>query len=493
MMKFLGFEITRAKKQATPPQKQNKRTFHAANTGNLYSSWVLAQTSADVDIKNDLRSIRNRSRDLMQNDDYAKRFKGLVKRNVIGKKGIKLQNRAKDLNGNLDKKANKQIEEAWKKWCKKGNCDVTGKHSFIDIQKLCIGAMAEDGEVILRKVRGYKNDFAYALQIIEADHLDEQYNDKDKNILLGIEYDDWGKPIAYHLHKKHPGNGQLEHTDNSRERVPASDIIHLFLPIRISATRGVPWMHTAMTRVKMVNGYEEAELVAARVAASKGGFYKQSENSEEYSGDTMINGTPANEITPGEFEVLAPGWDFQAYDPQHPNAAFKDFMKVVLRGIASGLDISYNSLVNDLEGVNFSSLRSGVLEEREVWEELQNWLSEHLLDDVFADWLKISLSIGTVSLPFTKYEKFNSPEWLPRGFKWVDPLKDTQSNILLHKEGLKTHSMIFAEMGLDIEEVYEQLQKEKELREQYGITTLGEAEVLQMLANIKIEEENENA
>ena len=477
MMKIFGFEI---KKAVSPKQK---KSFSAANTGNLYASWIPSNNTADVDIKKDLKSIRNRSRELMRNDDYAKKFKRMIKSNVVGSQGIKLQNQAKDLNGNLDKKANGTIETAWKKWAKKGNCDVTGRYSLIDIKKMAMGTLAEDGEVLIRKVKGFDNEFGFALQLLEADHLDEQYNDLNKNILMGVEYDKWNKPVAYHLHKTHPGNQTLTTRDTTRERVPADEINHLFLPLRISATRGVPWMHTAMTRMKMVNGYEEAELVGARLGASKAGFYTRDKAEGEYAGDTVQNGTPVNEITPGEFEVLPEGWDFKSYDPQHPSTAFKDFMKVVLRGISSGLDVSYNTLANDLEGVNYSSLRSGVLEEREVWKDLQKWLAEHLLDDIFSDWLDMALLTKAVPLPFFKYEKFNNPTWLPRGFAWVDPLKDMQSNILAAKEGLKTHTQIASEMGQDIEELYQQLAKEKELRAKYGITTISEAELLQVIAS----------
>ena len=481
-MKLFGFELKRA-----TPQKQ-KRNFNAASTSNLYASWIPSNNTADIDIKKDLKSIRNRSRELMRNDDYAKKFKRMIKSNVVGSQGIKLQNQAKDTNGNLDKKANDIIETAWKKWCKKGNCDVTGKYSFIDIMKMVMGTLAEDGEVLIRKVKGFDNEFGFALQLLEADHLDEQYNDKDRNILMGIEYDKWNKPVAYHLHKTHPGNLTLSNRDIQRERIPADEINHLFLPLRISATRGVPWMHTAMTRMKMVNGYEEAELVGARLGASKAGFYTRNQADGEYGGDTVVGGTPVNEVTPGEFEILPEGWDFKSYDPQHPSTAFKDFMKVVLRGISSGLDVSYNTLANDLEGVNYSSLRSGVLEEREVWKDLQKWLAEHLLDDVFADWLDMALLTKTVPLPFFKYDKFNSPTWLPRGFAWVDPLKDMQSNILASKEGLKTHTQIASEMGQDIEELYQQLAKEKELRAKYGITTMSEAELMQLIAATVVEE-----
>ena len=78
---------------------------------------------------------------------------------------------------------------------------------------MALAAIAEDGEVLIRKVKGFKNDFGFSLQLIEADHLDEQYNDKEKNILLGVEFDEWQKPIAYHLHKSHPGNNTLGYVD----------------------------------------------------------------------------------------------------------------------------------------------------------------------------------------------------------------------------------------------------------------------------------------
>ena len=481
-MKIFGFEIKRA----------SKKSFNAAKTGNLYATWLPNNNTADIDIQTDLKTIRARSRELMRNDDYAKRFKRMIKSNVVGNQGIRLQNRAKDANGNLDKQANDIIESAFKRWSKKGVCDVTGKYSFKDIQKMAISTMAEDGEVLIRKVKNYDNEFGFALQLLEADHLDERFNIPERNIYMGIEYDSWNKPVAYHLYKTHPG--KVYGVDLTRIRVPADEIIHLFLPIRISATRGVPWMHTAMTRMKMVNGYEEAELTASRIAAAKGGFYIMKEGAEQFEGDYADkSGNLVEELEPGQINLLPENIDFKNYDPQHPTTAFKDFMKVILRGVASGLDVSYNTLANDLEGVNYSSLRSGVLEEREVWKELQTWLGENLLDNVFEEWLDMALLKQVVPLPYFKYDKFNAPSWLYRGFSWVDPLKDMQSNILAIKEGLKTHGQIASEMGLDLEELYQQIAKEKDLRAKYGITTLGDAQVLEMLSQIANSKENENA
>ena len=484
-MKIFGLEIKRSIQEKTA-----KRNYHAATTGNLFGSWLASNNTADTDIKRDLKTIRARSRELMRNDDYAKRFKRMVKSNTVGNNGIRLQNRAKDSNGSYDKTANDIIEDAFKRWSKKGVCDVTGRYSLKEIQKMIMGTLAEDGEVLVRKVKGYRNEFKFAIQLLEADHLDENYNEPDRNIHMGIEYDSWNRPVAYHLFKTNTGN--LTNVDKTRERIPANEINHLFLSNRISATRGIPWMHTAMTRMKMVNGYEEAELTASRISAAKGGFYVSKDGAEEYEGDTIDDrGNLVNELEPGQIELLPKGIDFKNYDPQHPTTAFKDFMKVILRGISSGLDVSYNTLSNDLESVNYSSLRSGVLEEREVWKDLQVWLGENFLDDLFSDWLDMALLSKAVPLPYFKYEKFNQPSWLYRGFAWVDPLKDMQANILACKEGLKTHSQIANEMGMDLEELYAELQKEKDLRQKYGITTVSEAEIAQILKQIDNGENNE--
>ena len=54
--------------------------------------------------------------------------------------------------------------------------------------------------------------------------------------------------------------------------VPASEIIHAYMPTRPEQTRGVPFTASAMPNIKMLNGYMEAEITAARVSASKMGF-----------------------------------------------------------------------------------------------------------------------------------------------------------------------------------------------------------------------------
>jgi len=174
---------------------------------------------------------------------------------------------------------------------------------------------------------------------------------------------------------------------------------------------------------------------------------------------------------PGTFEQLPGGMGFTSFDPQHPTSAFADFTKAVLRGAASGLNVAYNTLANDLEGVNFSSIRSGVLEEREQWRGLQSWLIEQLHDPVYQIWIDEFLMRGSNPLPHGKiYSKYNRIAFQPRGWDWVDPLKDTKANAEGVALGTMTRADIAAAKGKDLREIFEQLQKENELAAEYGLT-----------------------
>lgn len=460
------------RKLDTVPQKRS--IFSGADIGRLYAGWSTTNYSADAELYTDLRTLRARSRELERNNDYAKKFFRMVRTNVVGKEGIKLQSQANNSKGKPDEAARAKIEETWREWGKKGMCDVTGEYSFRDIQKLVISSMARDGEILIRKLRGFDNPYRFALQLLEADHLDEQYNDQlsgGRRIKMGIEYNEWNRAVAYHIYSQHPGDyfSTATFSQGDRLRIPAEEILHLRLPYRVSQSRGLPWVHAALTRLNMLGGYEEAELVQSRVAAMKGGFYESDGTIGGYQGDDTEDGSPVQELEPGEFELLPPGLRFKQYDPQHPTTAFEAFSKAILRGIASGLDVSYHYLSNDLTDVNYSSIRAGVLDERDVWKDLQAFIAEHFLQPVFEGWMDMALLTQQIPYSHSNYEKYIRARWQARGWPWVDPKSDAEARQLTLDMKLDTAANIAAETGQDLEEIYIQLALERDLRKKYGL------------------------
>ncbi|WP_341790618.1 phage portal protein [Rickettsia endosymbiont of Polydrusus tereticollis] len=144
--------------------------------------------------------------------------------------------------------------------------------------------------------------------------------------------------------------------------------------------------------------------------------------------------------------------------------------------IASGLDISYATLVNDLENVNFSSIRHGNLEDRDSWRMLQNWMIEHFCNPIFENWLLMAITKNKIPIPINEFDKFNQPIWRPRGWAWVDPLKDNHANQIAIDQKTRSRSQIVADQGIDIEELFKQIVFEEELAKKYGLNLNKEQE-----------------
>lgn len=461
-----GFELKRM-----GASKVRVRNYQGAKSDNFTADWMTTNLVADDILRWQLPKLRARSRDLAANNDHMKNFLRKLKVNVVGHKGITLQNKARLRNGDLDKSANRRIEEAFRRWSKTQNCSVCGELSLRDILNLAIESVGRDGETLIRMVRGYDNPFRFALQVLESDHLDENLNTDLPNgnkIRLGVEKNPWGKPVAYHLFTVHPGESMA--AGQKRVRVPAEEIIHVYLKERASQSRGVPWAHTAIIRLRMLGAAGEAAVIALRIGASKMGFIIEPEEGE-YEGDAKDEqGNAISEVEPGLLERLRHGSEFKEFNPNWPNGEYAPFEKAMLRGVSSGLGCSYNSLANDLEGVNFSSLRSGLLDERDGWKVIQEWFIEHTIDRIFPVWLEMAILSGQLPYSITDLGRLNAPQWQPRRWPWVDPLKDVNAQVTALGSGLTTRTRICAEQGEDFEDIVEQLREEQALLKEAGIT-----------------------
>lgn len=454
----------------------NLRSYAGAQKGRLFADFFSNSKSADAELAPALRTLRDRSRELARNDSYVKRYLALLSANVVGTKGIRLSCKARDDNGQLDIVGNQIIEREFARWCKKANCTVTGKLSFIDAQKLFIETLARDGECLVKHVKTKDNPFNYSIQFIEADHLDEELTEiagNNNKIRMGVECNPVGRPLAYHLFKNHPYDTDSYASPGQKYiRIPAEEMIHAYMQERPEMTRGVPWTATAMDKIHTLNGYRQAELTASRLAACKMGFYT-SPGGDGYVGEDYEDTySPIMEAEPGTFEQLPSGMDFKSFEPNHPTSAFDAFEKAILRGISSGLNISYHSLANDLSSVNYSSIRAGSLEDRAQFGVIQEFVVAHFIEPIFREWLEMAMTTNQIPLPMTRFDKFaDSATFIPRSWSYVDPQKEIQANILGLKSGQVTMADIQSAYGRDVEELFEQHDREKKLAEQYGVST----------------------
>ena len=463
------------KKPEEPPKaKVFKRSYAAANTGRLFADFPGSERSSDSELYPVISRMRARTRDLARNNEYAKRYLELMKANVVGDRGFSLQVKATDTVGRLDLIGNQAIEASFKMWGRLGNPTVDGKMTWIDAQKLAMECLARDGEVIIIKHRGPRFKDSFALEFLEPDQLDEEKSERLPNgneIRMGVELDRFKKPVAYHFLTYHPGD--YDFTSQSRStkhvRIPAERVIHIFRPLRAGQTRGEPWMAPALTAMKQLDGFREAAIVNARIGASKMGFFT-SPSGDGFVADDMDGNIPIMDADPGTLHQLPQGVDFKSWDPAFPSNEFEDFHTAVLRGVASGLGVSYTSLSNDLEGTSYSSIRQGALEERDFYKNLQQFFVDHFVRPVYEAWLESAMEVEAFGIPVRQFDRFSAASELRgRAWSWVDPLKEMNAAVVGLQNGVLSLNDVASQYGKDTEELLAQIQRDKALMEQFGV------------------------
>ena len=455
------------------------RGFAAAAIDRLTASFRGTSMSADGDIIASLPTLRNRSRQLCMDVDFARRYISLVQQNVAGPHGVQIQARLVNDRFEPDPADSAALERAWRDW---GHvAEVGGKLTWPEVQRLVVGTVARDGECLVRMYPGFGgNKYRFGIQVLEADYLDENLNrdlSDGGRITAGIEKDGFDRVQAYYLATRTTpnANGDLyQFGSRSYLRVPAEEIVHLFKTDRPQQTRGVTWLVTAIRRLNMLSALEEAALVNQRIAASKMGFFTSPAGDEFTGSDTEGDNDGSaiiEDVEPGTFTQLPAGMDFRDFDPTAPDI-FPDFQAGLLRGAASGLGIGYSTLSMDNTSASYSSLRHEALSEQDTWRTVQRWFVDQFIWPVYTAWLNSAVMTEALPMPPRKIAKALDRRrvfWQPRGWAWVDPSKEAKANAEAVSLGTASRREIAAAQGKDLEEVLDQLAEESRMAEARGI------------------------
>lgn len=485
-----------------------KRGFEATKGNFLQSNWTHGSSKLDSDVYNDHTQLVSLSRNLEQNNATQKKFLSMCETNVVGPDGFILHCNASDSDGKDSKPdvlGNKAVEESFINWSKSKYCDVTGKLSFVEIQRMLSRTVKRDGEILIRIVRSKANKlnpYGYSLQLLDSERLDILYNARLENgnvVRMGVEIDKVGKPIAYYLryNNKYSETVSASYSGEKRERVEARDIIHRFKAISPEQTRGIPEGHAVFAIMANLEEFQRAALIASKIGASSSIYLERTTSTGEASIEALADMVEEDqddlenflmEISPGDVRVLPPGTTMKSFDAKYPEANYVSYVQFCLKQIASGLNVSYFVLANSYNDINFSSARTALIEERDGWKREQNWFNENVLQPIYEDWLETALLNNAIKvfekpIPATKFDKFSANyRFLGRSWSWVDPLKDAQARVLMIQNGLTTLTSALAEQGIEYEDLLAEKKREEELRKLFGVK---EEDIVQPLSTEK--------
>ena len=466
-----------------PPQTlRGERLYAGAKQGRLL--FGASAGSANSELQTSLAGLRNRSRALCRDVVYAKPAKTVAVNNIIGR-GVGMQAQVTNNRQRLVDEINDPIERAWADWCRADTCHTGGGLHFHDLERAAMGEVYEAGEVLLRLHRAPFGGgrIPLAIELIEAERLADDYEIKappGTRVTLGVEHDDFGRPVAYYIHRLHPNDLRLApgRVQDEILRVPAEDIFHLKVTERWPQTRGVPWLHAAISRLNQLGEFEEAAVVAARIGASKVGFFENPEGDLSALADGDQNGTPTATVEAGEFTALPPGYKFSSWDPNYPNEVFDPFTRSILRGIAAGVGVSYESLSRDYSQSNYSSSRLALLDDRDLWKSMQQWWIRAFREPLHRQWLQAAMLSGAVpGVDLMAYaanpRRYEAVKFKPRGWSWVDPTKEVTAYKEAERAGYITKGQVISATngGADLEDVLRERRRELDMLEAMGLAT----------------------
>lgn len=442
------------------------RAFEAAQFNRLTASWTAVDFSPAQELYNDLKTLKVRSRDLYVNSPVVSNFVSLLQQNVVGHKGFSFRSMVPNARGGINAKTARTIEAAWADFCSAKNFEVTGQHSLVDALDLMVQSLAVDGEILAKKVYG-EGKWGMQVQLLHSEQLIISAHEQ---FVMGIRRDRLGRPLEYCLTDQHPGEGLARYTYE-----PAERILHAFIPYQIGAPRGVPFTAAAMTTIKQLDEYRKAELIAARLGASKSLVYTQTQPDDLEPEVAMEAALPAsskaNAIQPGMSEVLPPGVDAKYLDATHPTTAFEPFTGALKREIACALGLSYNVLYSDFQATSFSSMRAAFIVERAFYRKLQGLIIERILRPIFEAWIDAACATGALDLPpvMGSWDYYKACEFAGRAYEFANPLQEAEAQKLLVEERLMSRTQICAERGTTYGAVLDDIAAEQALEREKGV------------------------
>lgn len=381
------------------------------------ATWDTFGGSPDSDILADLPTLRSRSRDLIRNNPLAC---GAIKTkitNVVGS-GIRYQARIdRQALGIGDDQADEWeaiAEREWSMFWGSKDVDVSKTLNGHAITRQVYQQEKENGDVfvIFRRLQRVNAPYSLCLQVIEADRVENRDNAIDTDVLSGgIERDQYGAPLAYHVLSKHPGS-MMGAAAKQWDVVPAfgartglRNVIHFFHQGRPGQSRGVPDLAPVIEPLKQLGRYTDAEIMAAVIS----GYFTVFIESEgggssifDYTnmGDEIGRGSSDKDYKLGNGAIveLAKGEKIHDSNPGRPNDAFDGFVTSILRQIGVSLELPYEILIKHFTA-SYSAARAAI---NEMWKYVMSErqrLADDFLRPVHEVWLYEAVASGRIAAP----------------------------------------------------------------------------------------------
>lgn len=430
--------------------------YDAASYGRRTAGWKRPSTDANAELRGALATLRSDARELIRNNAFAESALSTIVNHTCGGWGIAASTK------------HKQAAELWKAWAGTTACDADGRQDFAGLQKTVMRTVVESGECLVRRRLRRPEDnlpIPLQLQVLEPDYLDSTKDNAtaagfassdggaDRSIIQGIEFDRIGRRIAYWMFRDHPGSSHPPSLSLTSDRIPASEILHVYRPGRPGQVRAPSWFAGVALRMKDFDEYLDAALMKQKIAACLAVITSDISGDATPLGIAVAQGAGEmqwDRLEPGLIHNAPPGRSITVVDPPAINE-HAAYAKTVLSEIATGLGVAYEDLVGDYTGLPYSAARMSRIRH---WENVHGWRWGLLIPQFCDPVWRWAMQAAVIGAALTETP---AVEWTPPPPALLDPGVEAIAYMRLLRLGAITWPEMVRELGYDPDEQLDEI------------------------------------
>ena len=463
--------------------------FAGGRLDRLTADWDPGTTGPNQKYRMGVKRMRERARDLVENNPIAKSAVEAWVTNAI-ECGVL----PKPLFA--DNERRKFWVKAWNRWGgeaaypSNSECDIAGEKTINELMEMWLTEVIVAGGCLIhyRELPRRGRMLPLALQLISeerfADHIEVAEN--GNRVINGCEIDAaTGRTVAYHVMATDPND--LTYSGDKVVRLPAEECEYSAFLKLPGQKRGYTGLHAVIVWLWALGYYTDNELHNSDIKSSWA--YMITTDPEAYegfswegllgahptSGTTDIYGNPISRHESGMVFRGAPGDKIQAVGPNVPGGDSMPWLMMIQRVISIGMSLSYEELLRDYTKGSFSSVRASSQADRKRYRRVQRFTARRFCNQT---WLRFGIHgvrAGLEGFPSPAEFQSDIGNWLDVGWGFpgwesVNPREDAQADDIRLKNKSTTLQKILERTGQgDVEEHFSQLAREKELAVKYGI------------------------
>lgn len=317
----------------------------------------------------------------------------------------------------------RKFESMFRAWCNNPiECDAAGKNTFGRMQQAAYSSYKAFGEVLaLTPIIDRPGAITSTkIKLIPPYRLDSA-TDIMSGVTQGVRTDGWGFPLAYRIRKFNRlwGWGDFEEV-RARDADGRPNVLHIFEG-GISTTRGISPLAPILKVVRQADQYADATLTtaliqtifAATIETSMPGItaFEGLMTGQDGVGGALdlvklaeaqgawYDSSDINLTQHGRIAHLFPNEKLNFTEAKAPGQQYDHFMGWLMREIAAGCGVTYESATGDFRGATYSSIRMGGAQE---WLGVTRRRSNVIVpfcEEVKMLWLDEAIYSGRLKLP----------------------------------------------------------------------------------------------